>query len=60
MAHDSHCRIQARPLLLLPQAVDDYVGGNNLVRFIDAFGGGVSRGLRRRRRAVRGMRRAIC
>jgi hypothetical protein len=29
---------------LLPEAVDDYVGGDNLVRFIDAFGGGVRAG----------------
>jgi transposase len=25
------------PLLLLPEAVDDYVGSDNPVRFIDAF-----------------------
>ena len=54
-------------LLLLPEAVDDYVGGDNPVRFIDAFVDGLdlaARGFRarrsRRRRAGPATRRAIC
>ena len=53
-------------LLLLPEAVDDYVDGENPVRFIDAFVDGLdlaaagSRASRRRPRDVRGMRPAIC
>ena len=53
-------------LLLLPETVDDYVGADNPVRFIDAFlMSWISRrrdssALRRRRRAVPATRRAIC
>jgi hypothetical protein len=35
IAHDAHFR--TLQLLLLPEAVDDYVGADNPVRFIDAF-----------------------
>jgi hypothetical protein len=51
-------------LLLLPEAVDDYVDADNPVRFIDAFVDGLdlavagSPGWGRRRRGVRAMRRA--
>ena len=52
-------------LLLLPEAIDDYVGADNPVRFIDAFVDGLdlaaaggSRGSRRRGRGGRAMRRA--
>ena len=37
MRHDAHHRTQSRQTLLLPEAVDDYVGVENPVRFIDAF-----------------------
>jgi Transposase domain (DUF772) len=37
IAHDSHCRFERDQLLLLPEAVDDYVDSDNPVRFIDAF-----------------------
>jgi transposase len=53
-------------LLLLPESVDDYVGADNPVRFIDAFVDQLdlrrrdSSALRRRRRAVPATRRAIC
>jgi transposase len=53
-------------VLLLPEAIDDYVAADNPVRFINAFVDGldlkalVSSGLRRRRRAGRVTRRAIC
>jgi transposase len=53
-------------LLLLPEAVDDYVGSDNPVRFIDAFVDGLNlveavlSGFSRRRRGGRVMRRAIC
>ena len=54
-------------LLLLPEAVDDYVGADNPVRFIDAFVDGldlvegrVSDGVSRRRQAGLATRRAIC
>jgi hypothetical protein len=46
--------------------VDDYVGADNAVRFIDAFVDGLDLAQRsspappRRRRADRGMRRRIC
>ena len=53
-------------ILLLPEAVDDYVGADNPVRFIDAFvdeldlaaGGLVA--LSRRRRAAPAIRQPIC
>lgn len=51
-------------LLLLPEAVDDYVGWDNPVRFIDAFVEGLDLaaagfcGWRRRRWGVPAMRRA--
>ena len=35
MAHISG--FERRQLLLLPEAIDDYVGSDNPVRFIDAF-----------------------
>ena len=53
-------------LLLLPEAVDDYVEGDNPVRFIDAFVDGLDLAaagfarVRRRRRGVRAMRPATC
>jgi hypothetical protein len=53
-------------LLLLPEAVDDYVGADNPVRFIDTFVDGLDltaaglRGSRRRRQGVRDTRRATC
>ena len=52
--------------MLLPEAVDDYVGADNPVRFIDAFVDGLDltaaglRGSRRRRQGVRDTRRATC
>ncbi len=56
MAHISG--FERSQILLLPEAVDDYVGADNPVRFIDAFvdeldlaARGLS-GLGRRRRAV--------
>jgi len=50
MAHISgHDRSQ---LLLLPEAVDDYVGADNLVRFIDAFVDGLARIIREAPRIV--------
>jgi hypothetical protein len=53
-------------LLLLPEAVDDYVEADNSVRFIDVFVDGldlaaaVSGASRRKRRGVRATRRATC
>ena len=54
-------------LLLLPEAVDDYVGSDNPVRFIDAFVDELDLAagrdlvvLSRRRRAARHMRLRIC
>ena len=53
-------------LLLLPEAVDDYVAADNPVRFIDAFVDGLDlkaagfAGSNRTRRAVQATRRAIC
>ena len=53
-------------LLLLPEAVDDYVDADNPVRFIDAFVDGLdlaAAGFARvaaRAQGVRAMRRAIC
>jgi len=50
-------------LLLLPEAVDDYVDAENPVRFIDVFVDGWTlrrrglRGSRRRRRAAGGVKR---
>src|ERR1019366_7095355 len=35
--HDTHFWIRRSQILLLPEAVDDYVGADNPVRFIDAF-----------------------
>jgi transposase len=52
-------------LLLLPDSVDDYVGPDNVVRFMDAFVDGLdlkalaSGGSRRRRPADRDMIRLI-
>jgi hypothetical protein len=52
-------------LLLLPETVDDYVGADNPVRFIDAFVDQLDlarrdlAALHRRRRAVLVMRRVI-
>jgi transposase len=60
------CGSERSQLLLLPEAIDDYVATDNPVRFIDAFVDGldlrrlVSRGSRRRRRAVPATRPAIC
>ena len=53
-------------ILLLPEAVDDYVGADNPVRFIDAFVDGLDLAAAgfvassRRRRAAPAMRRPIC
>ena len=53
-------------LLLLLEAVDDYVEADNPVRFIEAFVDGLdleapgSRGSKRRLRGGRAMRPAIC
>jgi transposase len=53
-------------IFLLPEAVDDYVGADNPVRFIDAFVDELDsrqRGLSassRARRAAPAMRRPIC
>jgi transposase len=40
-------------ILLLPEAVDDYVGADNPVRFIDAFVDELDPGLRRKNLYVR-------
>ena len=54
-----------RQTLLLPEAVDDYVGADNPVRFIDAFVDGLDLAaagfavLRLRRQVARAMRLAI-
>ena len=37
MAHDAHFRFERSQLLLWPESIDDYVGVDNPVRFIDAF-----------------------
>jgi hypothetical protein len=37
IAHDTHFRIRTSQLLLLPEALDDYVEAENPVWFIDAF-----------------------
>jgi transposase len=53
-------------ILLLPKAVDDYVGADNPVQFIDAFVDELdlrrrgSSGSRRRRRAAPATPRPIC
>ena len=54
-------------LLLLPEAVDDYVGADNPVRFIEAFVDGLDlaaawvRSARcQRRQVARAMHRPIC
>ena len=53
-------------VLLLAETVEDYVGPDNPVRFIDAFVDGLDLGaagfrrVTRRLRDVRGMRPAIC
>jgi transposase len=54
-------------LLLLPEAIDDYVDADNPVRFIDAFVDGLdlsaaggSPASRRRRRGGLARRRAAC
>ena len=64
MAHISG--FERYQLLLLPEAMDDYVGSDNPVRFIDTFVDGVdlaeagSGVLSRRGRAGRATRLAIC
>jgi len=63
MAHISG--FERSQLLLLPETVDDYVGADNPVRFIDAFVdqldlAAAGSALRRRQRAVPATRRAIC
>jgi len=64
MAHISG--FERGQLLLLPEAVDDYVGPDNPVRFIDAFVDGLdlsrqgSGGSSRRRPAGLATRPAIC
>ena len=63
MAHISG--FERDQLLLLPEAVDDYVGPDNPVRFIDAFVDGLDLveagfgGFSRRRRDGRATHRAI-
>jgi hypothetical protein len=44
IAHASHLGIGRDQLLLLPDAVDDYVVAENPVRFIDVFVAGWTRG----------------
>ncbi len=36
------CGFERSQLLLLPEAIDDYVGSDNPVRFIDAFVDGLT------------------